>query len=124
CNGHVLVAAGLQNERCHAQQMRDVRDLAFPFARLHAMKFGGKHERIVEPLSEAWLLRNYTHASPSTWQLSQHELSTADNIGDSQPHPFPRRASIPSFPMSGIIMSPATGSAHHHPATAFRTNPP
>jgi hypothetical protein len=26
--------------------------------------------------------------------------------------------------MIGTITSPATGSAHHHPATAFRSNPP
>lgn len=29
----------------------------------------------------------------------------------------------PSFPMIGTITSPAAGSAHHHPAIAFRSNP-
>ena len=31
---------------------------------------------------------------------------------------------MPSLAMIGTITSPATGSAHHHPATAFRSKPP
>ena len=42
----------------------------------------------------------------------------------SSQHALPRSPSRPSLAMIGTITSPATGSAHDHPATAFRTNPP
>jgi hypothetical protein len=42
----------------------------------------------------------------------------------SSQHASPRSPSTPSLVMIGAITSPATGSAHHHPATAFRSNPP
>ena len=38
-------------------------------------------------------------------------------------HALPCKASIPSLAMIGVMTRAATGSAHHHPATAFKTNP-
>ena len=39
-------------------------------------------------------------------------------------HPFPRIALMPSLAMIGTITTPAAGSAHHHPRSAFKSRPP
>src|ERR1700722_113104 len=38
--------------------------------------------------------------------------------------PFPRTESTPSLTMIGTIATPATGSAHHQPRSAFNSRPP
>jgi hypothetical protein len=42
----------------------------------------------------------------------------------SSQHAFPLSPSKPSLAMIGAITSPATGSAHHHWARAFKSKPP
>ena len=60
--------------------------------------------------------------------LSWRELRNRPTPIQWQPQPpqqvLPVIPSMPSFAIIGTITSPATGSAHHQPNSAFRSKPP
>ena len=76
-----------------------------------------------------WPVRALRAYLRSPGSATSEGFSIAQMLITPYPHPhfsqpFPRTASTPSLAMIGTIATPATGSAHHQPKSAFNSSPP